>query len=157
MIHVFVEQAKNLKIDAEDKVDPIVQINFLGVRKFTPAQEDISNNDVAIWDEHIFFEPKNKEVEELENAKVEIKLMDKGFFKDVLIGYYEFDLNYLYQQENHAMLHKWIIMSNPEDESNFGDVTAQLKISITVTGAGDESVPIEDDPNPEIEVIIQPP
>jgi len=82
--------------------------------------------------------------------------MDKGFLKDALIGYYEFDLNYLYQQDGHALLHKWIIMSNPEDD-NYGAVTAQLKISITVTGEGDESVPIEDDPNPEIEVIIQPP
>lgn len=52
----------------------------------------------------------------LENAKVQIKLMDKGFFKDALIGYYEFDLSYLYQQPDHALLHKWIIMSNPESE-----------------------------------------
>ncbi len=37
MIHVFVEQAKNLKIDEEDTVDPIVQINCLGMRKFTSA------------------------------------------------------------------------------------------------------------------------
>jgi hypothetical protein len=97
MIHIFVERAKNLLVDAEDKIDPIVQINCLGERKFTKAQEDIGNTDIAIWDEHLFFEPKNKEVEDLEKAKVAIKLMDKGFFKDALIGYYEFDLTYLYQ------------------------------------------------------------
>ena len=37
------------------------------------------------------------ETEELERGKIEIKLMDKGYFKDALIGYYEFDLSYLYQ------------------------------------------------------------
>jgi hypothetical protein len=37
MIHVFVEQAKNLKVDAEETVDPIVQISCLGERKFTSA------------------------------------------------------------------------------------------------------------------------
>jgi len=71
MIHVKIEQAKNLKLeDPSDKVDPIVQINCLGQRKFTSAQEDIGNTDIAIWDEHIFFEPKNKEVVELASAKV---------------------------------------------------------------------------------------
>ena len=59
MIHVYIEQAKNLKVDAEDTVDPIVQINCLDVRKFTTAQEGINNTGIAIWNEHVFFEPKN--------------------------------------------------------------------------------------------------
>jgi hypothetical protein len=112
--------------------------------------------DTAIWNEHIFYEPKNKETEDLEKGKVTIKLLDKGFYKDALIGYYEFDLTYLYQQKNHAMLHKWVILTNPESET-FGEVTGQLKLSITVIGEGDEQIPIEEDPNPEKEDIIQPP
>jgi C2 domain len=97
MIHVLIEQAKDIKIDAEDTVDPIVEVKCLGKRKFTKALKDINNTSVAIWNEHIFFEPKNKETEELERGKIEIKLMDKGYFKDGLIGFYEFDLSYLYQ------------------------------------------------------------
>jgi len=49
----------------------------------------------------VFFEKKNVEEEQLAMAKVEIKLLDKGFFKDALIGFYEFDLTYIYQQEGH--------------------------------------------------------
>ncbi len=156
MIHVFVEQAKNIKVDAEDTVDPLVEIKCFDSKKFTIAQDDINNTGIAVWNEHIFFEPKNMETEDLERGKIQIKLMDKGWFKDALIGYYEFDLSYLYQQPDHALLHKWIILSNPESE-NFGEVTAQLKISITICGEGDEQVGIEDDPHPEIEDIIQPP
>jgi len=37
MIHVFIEEAKNLKVPAEDTVDPIVQINCLEEKKFTTA------------------------------------------------------------------------------------------------------------------------
>lgn len=96
MVHIYVEQAKNIKVAAEQTVDPIVQINFNGERKFTTAQDEINNTGIAIWNEHLFFEPKNLETSELENAKVQIKLMDKGFFKDALIGFYEFDLSYLY-------------------------------------------------------------
>jgi hypothetical protein len=33
-------------------------------------------------------------------------------------------------------MHKWIIMSNPEGE-DFGEVTGYLKISMTITGDGD--------------------
>lgn len=51
---------------------------------------------MAVWNEHIFFEPKNLETHQLENGKVEIKLLDKGFIKDALIGFYEFDLSYIY-------------------------------------------------------------
>lgn len=47
-------------------------------------------------------------------------------------------------------------MSNPESET-FGEITGQLKLSITITGEGDEQIQIVDDPNPEKEDIIQPP
>lgn len=70
MIHIYVEQAKNIKVPAEHTVDPIVQINFNGQRKFTTAQDDINNTGIAIWNEHLFFEPKNLETSDLENAKV---------------------------------------------------------------------------------------
>lgn len=30
MIHVYVEQCKNIKMDGEDKLDPIVQLNCFG-------------------------------------------------------------------------------------------------------------------------------
>ena len=156
MIHVYVETAKNLDVPEGDVVDPIVEVVCLGERKFTKALDDINNTSEAVYNEHIFFEPKNCEVERLEKGKIEIKLMDKGFFKDALIGYYEFDLNTIYLREDHALMHKWIVMSNPEGEE-FGKVTAYLKLSITVCGAGDEQISIEDDPNPQEEDYLQPP
>ena len=65
MIHVYVEQAKNLDVPEGEVVDPIVEINCLNERKFTTALDDINNTGLAIWNEHIFFEPKNVEVERL--------------------------------------------------------------------------------------------
>ena len=156
MIHVMVEQAKNLKVPDGDVIDPIVEVSCLGERKFTKALDDINNTGIAIWNEHIFFEPKNVETDRLAKGTIELKLMDKGFFKDALIGYYQFDLSYIYLKDQHALQHKWIVMSNPESE-DFGEVTGFLKISITIAGSGDEQVPIEDDPNPSDEDFIQPP
>lgn len=70
MIHVFVEQAKNIKVDAEDTVDPLVEIKCFENKKFTIAQDDINNTGIAVWNEHIFFEPKNMETEDLERGKI---------------------------------------------------------------------------------------
>jgi len=96
MIHIYVEQAKNILVPAPHTRDPLVQINCLGEKKYTSAQKKINNTGVAVWNEHIFFEPKNLETHQLENGKVEIKLLDKGFIKDALIGFYEFDISYIY-------------------------------------------------------------
>jgi hypothetical protein len=148
MIHVYVELVKNIDIDEGEVVDPVVEIVCLGERKFTKALNDINNTTEAVFNEHVFFEPKNVEVERLDKGKIEIKLMDKGFFKDALIGYYEFDLNYIYLMPDHALMHKYIVLSNPESEKDFGKVTAYLKLSISICGAGDEQIAIEDDPNP---------
>lgn len=96
------------------------------------------------------------EAEKMESGKIEIRLLDKGYVKDAVLGFYEFDLSYIYLMKDHAMLHKWIVMSNPESE-NFGEVTGYLKLSITICGEGDSQVAIEADPNPNEEDIIQPP
>ena len=68
-------------------------------RKFTKALDDINNTGIAVWNEHIFFEPKNVEAARLEKGTIELKLMDKGFFKDALIGFYQFDLSYIYLKD----------------------------------------------------------
>lgn len=154
MIHIYIEEAKNLKTGGEgESVDPMVELNVLGQSKYTKAEDNISSTGIAVWNEHIFFEPKNVEKDDLENGKIEIRLLDKGFFKDALIGYYEFDLSYIYLMDKHSMMHKWIIMSNPESE-NFGEVTGNLKLSITIAGNDDSQEQITDDPNPEKEDIL---
>jgi hypothetical protein len=63
--------------------------------------------------------------------------MDKGYFKEAMIGCYEFDVAYVYFQQKHALLHKWIALSNPES-ANFNEVAAYLKLSISVSTVGDE-------------------
>jgi hypothetical protein len=68
----------------------------LDEKKFSKPLKEISNVGVALWNEHIFFEPRNVEEKKLAEGKIEIKVMDKGFFKDALIGYYEFDLTQIY-------------------------------------------------------------
>jgi hypothetical protein len=99
LIHIYIEQAKKLKVDAGDTVDPIVEVSCMGNKQCSTSKEGIDNMAVCIWNEHIFLEYKNKEPQELEKAKVCLKLLDKGLFKDEIIGYYEFDLNWIYLKD----------------------------------------------------------
>jgi hypothetical protein len=65
--------------------------------------------------------------------------MDKGYFKDAVIGCYEFDVAYIYFMKDHGLFHKWLALSNPESE-NFSDVAGYMKLSITITATGDEQI-----------------
>jgi len=80
-------------------------------------------------------------------------LLDKGYFKDALIGCYEFDVTYIYFMQQHALMHKWLALSNPNSE-NFNEIAGYLKISITIAATGDEQVQIQEDDNENSEDAI---
>lgn len=64
-------------------------------------------------------------------------MLDKGYFKDAIIGTYEFDIAYIYFMKQHSLLHKWLALSNPNSET-FNEVTGYLKLSISIAATGDE-------------------
>jgi hypothetical protein len=70
--------------------------------------------------------------------------MDKGYFKDAMIGMYEFDMAYIYFMPQHLLLHQWVALSNPASP-DFNEVTGYLKLSISVACTGDEQVQITED------------
>ena len=95
--------------------------------------------------------------EAIEDAKITIRLLDKGYFKDALIGHYEFDIAYIYFMKQHSLMHRWLALSNP-NSTNFNEVTGYLKLSITIAAFGDEQVQITDDTGVDREeAIMMPP
>jgi myoferlin len=85
-------------------------------------------------------------------------VLDKGFFKEAMIGCYEFDIAWVYFQPKHALLHKWIALSNPES-GNYEEVAGYLKLSLNVSTVGDEQLQITEDngaDNSEESVLMPP-
>jgi len=78
-------------------------------------------------------------VEDVESGKISLRLMNKGFFKDDTIGVYEFDLTQIYYMDKHALQNQWLALSNPEGK-DFNEITSYLKLSISVTGPGDDQI-----------------
>ena len=88
---------------------------------------------------------------------ISIKVMNKGIFRDELVGMYEFDMTAIYFKEKHAIQHQWIALFNPEGE-DFSDITGNLRISIAVQGPGDEQVQLNDQSGPDSidQVVLMP-
>lgn len=106
MIHVFLEKVKEINIPkGATSVDPMVVVESLGQREYSSAKEDIGGVGEVVYSEHIFLEAKNIDKEKAESAKVMLKLMDKGMFKDCLIGEFELDLSFIYLKKDHVLLH----------------------------------------------------
>ena len=145
MIHVFVEKIKEINMPKGcDTVDPMVQVECLGQKTFSSAKDNIGPLGETIYGEHLFIEPRGVDKQDAEGAKIMIKLMDKGMFKDALIGQFEFDMSFIYLKKDHVLLHKWIALSNPNTE-DFATIQVYMKVSISVACQGDEQVQIEED------------
>ena len=83
-------------------------------------------------------------------------MLDKGYFKDALIGVYEFDVAYIYFMKQHSLLHKWLALSNPSSP-NFSEVCGYLKVSISIAATGDEQIQITEDNSKDEESVLMPP
>jgi hypothetical protein len=97
-VHFYLEEARSLMPKEEgETVDPIVSITVFGKKKFTKKIDDVGGTAAVHWGEHFFFDARNLEVEDVENARILIEVKDHRFMiSDSLIGNYEMDLTYVY-------------------------------------------------------------
>lgn len=78
-------------------------------------------------------------MEEIERAKILVRVLDQGILKDDVIGAYEFDVGYIYFMKGHALLHKWVALLNP-DIDQVNEAAGYLKLSIAIATTGDEQI-----------------
>ena len=90
--------------------------------------------------EHIFIEPKDLDHEYMKSANLEIKLMDKGLFRDKMIASFEIDIPKAYgMSQDHAIHNRWLAMNDP-NSVNYADIKGYVKCSVAIQGPGDNSV-----------------
>jgi hypothetical protein len=59
LLKVFIEQAKNIKVEDGATVSPLFEVAVLNEKKYTSAKDKLTGTSVPSWNEHLFFEPKN--------------------------------------------------------------------------------------------------
>lgn len=160
MLHVYVEEARSLiPPDGNNTCDPVFIVSAFGASKSTKDFEDVGSTSTIVINEHIYIEGADMTAEEIMNERLALTVRDHGItiFKG-LIGTYELDMTYIYSNPNHSIVHKWIVLSNPED-SNFEIMRGYLKVGISLCHEEDKPVDlcIRENPNLKDRELLMPP
>jgi len=81
-IHIYVEKAKDLKVPEDSTIDPLVEISCLNLKQYSTVKEKIGGIGETVWNEHLFLEPMNVEKQSADEAKISLKILDKGYLKN---------------------------------------------------------------------------
>lgn len=137
-VHVFIEESKGLLPATDDRsFNPVISVKCFDKAKCTRKLKDITTGATTLWSEHLYFSKLACTVNELENSKILIEVLDSKTFKNNLIGSYELDFTYIYFQPKHSIIHQWIILSNPFSE----DITVQrglIKVGVNIMHESDK-------------------
>lgn len=85
--------------------------------------------------------------------KIKIGVLEKGLWKNAVIGVFEMDFQFIYFMPNNLYEHKWVALTNPASE-DFSTVAGFLKISIQITGAKDTPMQLSEDLNSNEDIVI---
>ncbi len=102
-VHILIQKTKEIACPPSSTVDPLFEIQSLGKKQYSSAKSKIGSLTEVVWSEHVFIEQKDVTKQQAESGKILIKLLDKGLFKNEIIGQFEFDLSYIYLMDKHAM------------------------------------------------------
>ena len=142
-IHVLIEEVKNLLEIEENKLPtPVVKITCFEESK--RSEKPDSPCDSYSYEEHFYFEKTNLTVEQLDSSKIIIEVYDykNSSKRSNYFGIYEYDISYIYNQENHSLRNFWLALANPES-NDMTKVRGYLKLSISVLHDNDPRVELE--------------
>jgi hypothetical protein len=103
LCHVLIEKGKNIFLEGEDTVDPMVKVIFNLKEKVTSAKNNITRSTQVKWDEHLFIESGVLKQAEIEEAVITIQIQNKGFFKSESIGAFTVSAKTIYQMKDHVV------------------------------------------------------
>ena len=139
-VHILLEEIKNLIPIEENKLPtPIVKITCFNETKRSEPPETAC--DSYTYGEHFYFEKTNLTVEQLDSSKIILEVYDykNSSNRTKFFGIYEYDLEYIYNQPNHALQNFWLALANPESD-DMSKVRGFLKLSISVLNENDPKI-----------------
>ncbi|KAL3317884.1 hypothetical protein Ciccas_003461 [Cichlidogyrus casuarinus] len=116
-------------------IDPVCKVELFEERK----QTRIIKGSNSPQFNQIFYFNVNKSPAQLVDEMITLSVFNSQMVRyDSLIGSFKFDLGLVYEQDKHALLNRWLLLSDPEDP--MAGPKGYLKISVLVLGPGDEAV-----------------
>ncbi|XP_062256997.1 myoferlin isoform X1 [Platichthys flesus] len=115
-----------------NNIKPVVKVNTCGQTHRTRIRR--GNN--PFFDE-MFFYNVNMLPSELFDESISIRVYDSFSLRaDSVMGEFKLDVGYIYDEPAHAIMRKWLLLSDPDDPSS--GARGYLEVSIIVVGTGDE-------------------
>uniref|UniRef100_UPI0037E7FE4C myoferlin isoform X2 n=1 Tax=Semicossyphus pulcher TaxID=241346 RepID=UPI0037E7FE4C len=128
-IRVRVTEARQLP---GNNIKPVVKVNVCGQTHRTRIRR--GNN--PFFDE-MFFYNVNMLPSELFDESISLRVYDSFSLRaDSLVGEFKLDVGYIYDEPSHAIMRKWLLLSDTDDSSS--GARGYLKVSIIVVGTGDD-------------------
>ncbi|XP_026886964.2 myoferlin isoform X1 [Electrophorus electricus] len=119
-----------------NNIKPVVKVSICGQNHRTRIRR--GNN--PFFDEMFFFN-FNMLPSELFDENIYIQVYNSFSLRsDSLLGEFKLDMGYIYDEPAHAILRKWLLMSDPDDSSS--GARGYLKVSMIIVGTGDDP-PVE--------------
>ncbi|XP_041865734.1 myoferlin isoform X2 [Melanotaenia boesemani] len=115
-----------------NNIKPVVKVHVCGQTHRTRIRR--GNN--PFFDE-MFYYNVNMLPSELFDENISLRVYDSFSLRaDSLVGEFKLDVGYIYDESGHAIMRKWLLLSDL-DNSNLG-ARGYLKVSIIIVGTGDE-------------------
>ncbi|KAM9809263.1 myoferlin isoform 1-T1 [Syngnathus typhle] len=113
-----------------NNVKPVVKVNVCGQTHRTRIRS--GNN--PFFDE-IFFYNVNMLPSELLDESISLRVYDSFSLRaDSLMGEFKLDVGFIYDEPGHAILRKWLLLSDPDDSSSGAKGYVKVSIIVVVTG-----------------------
>ncbi|KAM9716080.1 myoferlin-like isoform 2-T2 [Menidia menidia] len=132
-IRVRVIEARQL---SGNNIKPVVKVHVCGDTHRTRIKR--GNN--PFFDEMFFY---NVHIlpSDLFEQNINFRVYDSYSLRaDSLMGEFKLDVGYVYDEPDHCVMRKWLLLNDPDDSSS--GARGYLKVSLFVVGAGDEP-PVE--------------
>lgn len=137
-LHVFIERTRGLcsPTDNEKNLDPVLEIKAFGESQHSNKKSDIGIEDVY-WGQHYYFSKSINNYHEMENEKLSIKVLDhNAILANSLVGSFDIDLTSIYFKTDHALLYRWLAISNPEKD--ISKIYGFVKVSVSLVNGDDK-------------------
>ncbi|XP_053721165.1 myoferlin-like isoform X2 [Synchiropus splendidus] len=137
-IRVRIIEARQL---SGNNVKPVVKVGVCGQTHRTRIKR--GNN--PFFDEMLFYNV-HMLPSELFEQNLSFRVFNSYSLRaDSLMGEFELDVGYVYDEPGHCVMRKWLLLNNPDDASC--GAKGYLKVSLFVVGTGDEPPAEKKEPN----------
>ena len=138
-VHILIEETKNLTTNKPSSL-PLPVIKLTCFNKTHRTSLPILPCSDLTFNEHFYFTKADVTVAELDKSKLTIEVYDyNNSSKEDYLGIYELDIEYIYNNESHAMKNTWIALANPH-AVDITKINGYLKLSVCVLHENDPRI-----------------